>query len=145
MINRKITTGFGLRAMIGAVIIGVMLASGGSFAQDAEKGAKVFKKCAACHTVGIGAKNKVGPILNGVVGRPAGQVKGYKYSRPLLESGITWTEGMLTDFVRDTKGLIRGTRMKFAGLDKEDEIADLIAYLEKFDVDGKLKSKERKK
>lgn len=102
---------------------------------DAEKGEKVFKKCKACHAVGEGAKNKVGPALNGIVGAPAGQAEGFKYSKPLLEAaegGLVWDEANLAAFLAKPKEFMDGTKMSFPGLKKEDEQADVIAYLKTF-------------
>lgn len=102
---------------------------------DADKGKKVFNKCKACHAVGEGAANKVGPQLNGIVGAAAGQVEGFKYSDALTEAaagGLVWDEANLTAFLTKPKDFINGTKMSFAGLKKEDEIEDVIAYLQGF-------------
>ena len=99
---------------------------------DAAKGEKVFNKCKACHAVGENAKNKVGPILNGIVDTQAGQNPDLKYSDALLSKsaeGLMWDEETLETFLRNPKALIPGTKMSFAGLRKDDEIKDLIAYL----------------
>ena len=99
---------------------------------DAAKGEKVFNKCKACHAVGETAKNKVGPVLNRIVGAQAGQNPDFKYSEALLEKageGLVWDEDTLEVFLRNPKELIAGTKMSFPGLRKEDEIEDLIAYL----------------
>ena len=97
-----------------------------------EAGEKVFRKCKACHQVGDKAKNRVGPVLNGVVDAPAGAVEGYKYSKVLTaaaEEGLIWTEEALGEFLRDPKGFMRGTKMSFGGLRKDSDIAEVIAYL----------------
>ena len=102
---------------------------------DAAKGEKVFKKCKACHAVGDGAKNKVGPMLNGIVGAPAGKVDGFKYSKAMLEAaegGLVWDEANLTAFLTKPKDFMKGTKMSFAGLKKEQDQADVIAYLKGF-------------
>lgn len=102
---------------------------------DAAKGEKVFKKCKACHAVGEGAKNKVGPILTGIVGAPAGQNADFKYSDALQEKageGLVWDEESLTIFLTKPKTFIKGTKMSFAGLRKEQEIEDVIVYLQTF-------------
>lgn len=96
-------------------------------AQDAAKGEKVYRKCKACHAVD--GKNKVGPHLDGVVGRAAGAVEGYNYSDALKNSGKTWDEATLDAYLADPKGYIPGNKMIFAGLKKEDDRKDLIAYL----------------
>ncbi len=102
---------------------------------DAAAGETVFKKCKACHAVGDGAKNKVGPALNGVVGSPAGKAEGYKYSPNLLElaeGGLTWDEATLTAYLAKPKEIIPKGKMSFAGLKKEEDIANVIAYLSGF-------------
>lgn len=101
---------------------------------DAAKGEKVFKKCKACHDVGEGAKNKVGPQLNGIVGRAWGTSEGFKYSPALMEmaEGKTWTAEELDAFLTKPKDYIPKTKMAFAGLKKEDDRADVIAYLAQF-------------
>ncbi|MEQ8823623.1 MAG: cytochrome c family protein [Filomicrobium sp.] len=95
---------------------------------DAKKGEKVFRKCKACHSA-KDMKNKVGPSLKGVVGRKAGAVEGYKYSKALLESGITWDEENLSKFLLKPKDLVKGTKMIFGGLKKDKDRANVIAYL----------------
>jgi len=108
---------------------------------DPAKGEKVFKKCAACHAVGPDAKNKVGPQLNGVVGRAWGAVEDYKYSANLLElaDGKVWDEESLQVYLTKPKDLIPKGKMAFAGLKKEDDRADVIAYLAQFNEDGTTK------
>ena len=106
---------------------------GGS--EDAAKGEKVFRKCQACHAVGVGAQNKVGPMLNGVVGREIAAVEGFKYSDVLAgmgADGLTWTPEELAAFLKKPREYAKGTKMSFAGLRKEDERADVIAYLATF-------------
>ena len=95
---------------------------------DADAGKKVFNKCKACHTLDEG-KNKVGPSLFGVLGRKAAAVQGFKYSKALQESGLTWDQESLEKFLAKPKDLVPGTRMAFAGLKKDDEIEDVIAYI----------------
>lgn len=100
-----------------------------------EAGEKVFKKCAACHKVGDGAKNATGPVLNGVVGRAAGAVEDFKYSKPLADAaagGLVWTPEALQEFLANPKGYMKGTKMSFAGLKKPEEIDAVIAYLSTF-------------
>ncbi len=102
-------------------------------AQDAADGEKVFAVCKACHQVGDNAKNAVGPVLNGLFGRKAGSVEGYNYSAANKNSGITWDEATFTEYIKDPKGKVPGTKMAFAGIKDEKKIKDLIAYLHKFD------------
>ncbi|MEP2716941.1 c-type cytochrome [Pseudophaeobacter sp.] len=100
------------------------------------KGAKVFKKCAACHKVGEGAKNSTGPLLNGIFGATVGQVDGFNYSKPMLAAGgegLVWTEAELAAFLAKPRKYMKGTRMSFAGLRKESDIEAVIAYLRSFD------------
>lgn len=103
-----------------------------AMAQDATRGERVFLKCKACHQVGEGARNLVGPVLNGIVGRPAASVEGYAYSKPMQESGITWDEEALTTYLRNPREAIPRNRMMFPGLKKDTDIADVIAYLKQF-------------
>ncbi|MGH1482993.1 MAG: c-type cytochrome [Geminicoccales bacterium] len=95
---------------------------------DVAKGEKVFKKCKTCHFVDK-EKNKVGPHLVGIMGRAAGAVDGFKYSDAMKESGITWDEESIAAYLIDPKGYIKGNKMAFPGLKKEDQIADVIAYI----------------
>ena len=103
---------------------------------DAEKGGKVFKKCKACHQVGDEAKNRVGPVLNGIVGAPAGSIEDFKYSKILIEraeEGLIWTEEELAAFLAKPRSYMKGTKMSFAGLKKEQDQLDVIAYLKGFE------------
>jgi len=104
---------------------------------DLKKGKKVFRKCKACHAVGEKAKNKVGPQLNGVVGREAGTVEGYKYSKAMKASGLTWDNATLDKYLTKPKDLVKGTKMIFSGLKKEKQRVNLIGYLKTFGADGK--------
>ncbi len=99
---------------------------GQASAGDAAAGKKVFNKCKACHTIG---KNKIGPDLAGLFGRPAASVEGYKYSKAMKASGITWTEENLAQFLKKPKAFVPKTKMGFGGLKKEKQIEDLLAYL----------------
>jgi cytochrome c len=113
------------------------LAPGAALAQDAAAGEKVFAQCRACHQVGETAKNAVGPVLNGLFGRKSGTVEGYNYSEPNKNSGIVWDEATFTDYIKDPRAKIPGTKMVYAGLKDEQRIKDLIAYLKQFDAGGK--------
>lgn len=107
------------------------LAAGQSHAQDAAAGEKVFNKCKVCH-VADEDKNKVGPSLKGVIGRTAGTHPGFSYSPAMIaagKGGLVWTEDQLKVYLKDPKSVVKGTKMAFPGLKKDDEIADVIAYL----------------
>lgn len=109
---------------------------------DAAKGEKVFRKCKACHAVGEKAKNKVGPQLNGVVDRSLGAIEGYKYSKALLamaEEGKTWDAANLDAYLTKPKDFIPKGKMAFAGLKKEADRANVVAYLAQFNEDGTTK------
>lgn len=123
---------------LGAVAAIAILASAGSaLAQDAAAGEKVFIKCKACHQIGEGAKNAVGPVLSGVVGRPAGTYPEYAYSEANKGSGLTWDEATLKDYLKNPRAKVVGTKMIFPGLSKDEDIDNVIAYLKQFGPDGK--------
>jgi cytochrome c len=112
----------------------VTLAAGQAEAQDAAAGETVFKKCAACH-VADKDTNKIGPSLHGVIGRTAGTHPNFSYSKAMIEAGqggLVWDEANLTTYLHDPKAMVKGTKMAFAGLKKDDEIANVIAYLKQF-------------
>jgi len=114
-----------------------LISASASMAQDAAAGEHVFAKCKICHQIGEGAKNMVGPILNGVVGRKAGEEAGYHYSDANKNSGLTWDEPTLKKYLHDPKGTVPGTKMIFPGLQADKDIDDVIAYLKQFGPDGK--------
>jgi cytochrome c len=120
-------------------IVGAMAATSAARAQDAAAGENSFKKCTPCHSIGEGAKNKVGPELNGIDGRHSGTAEGYSYSDANKNSGITWSKEQFLEYIKDPKGKIPGTKMAFAGIKNEKEANDLWAYLSSFDKDGKKK------
>jgi cytochrome c len=112
----------------------------GALAADPAEGEKVFnQKCKVCHQIGEGAKNFVGPVLNGLIGRKTGSVADYNYSDANKESGIVWNEDNLKQYLADPKKTIPGTKMIFAGLPKESDRDNLVAYLAEFDASGKKK------
>jgi cytochrome c len=102
-------------------------------AGDAAEGEKVFKKCKACHVIDQ-EKNRLGPHLIGIVGRESGAVDGYKYSKAMTEAGITWDEATLNEYLADPKGYVPKNKMAFRGLPKEEDRADVIAYLKEATV-----------
>ena len=111
--------------------------SAAAFAADPAAGERVFRKCLACHAVGEGAQHKVGPILNGLIGRHAGGYPGYSYTDANKNSKLVWDEATLARYLKNPKAAIPGTKMEFAGLPREHEIADVIVYLKQFGADGK--------
>lgn len=100
---------------------------------DATAGKRVFNKCMACHNVDTD-KSKVGPSLKGLIGRQPGTVEGFKYSTAMVEfgTGKVWDEALLKTYLPDPRGLVKGTKMAFAGLKKDTEVVDVIAYLKQF-------------
>ena len=116
---------------------GLLAASDGlAFAQDVAAGATAFKKCAVCHDVGETAKNKIGPVLNGIDGRHSGSVAGYNYSDANKNSDITWSEATFLEYIKDPPAKMAGTKMMFPGIKSETEAKDLWAYLKQFDANG---------
>jgi cytochrome c len=125
---------FAAWTLSGLALLGSM---GAASAQDAALGEKVFLKCKACHQIGEGAKIAVGPVLNGVVGRKAGTYPDYSYSDANKNSGITWDEATLKEYLKNPRAKVPGTKMIFPGLTKDDDIDNVIAYLKQFGADGK--------
>ncbi len=124
-----------VRRSVSTLVLALALAFGASAAQaegDAVKGKKVFKKCAACHSLEAG-KKKIGPSLHGVMGRTVGTLEGFKYSKAMVaygESGKVWDAETLNAYLEAPKKVVKGTRMAYAGLKKLQQREDLIAYLE---------------
>lgn len=121
---------------LGLITASIFMMAVSAQAQDLDAGKKVFNKCKACHAVGEGAKNKVGPQLNGIVGAEAAKVEGFKYSKAMIESGITWDEATLKEYLVKPRDLVKGTKMAFAGIKKDEDITNVIAYLKSFAADG---------
>ena len=121
------------------VIIASSAAVSAALAQDADAGKTSFNKCLACHAIGEGAKNKVGPELNGLDGRKSGSAPDYSYTDANKNSGITWNEAQFKEYIKDPKAKIPGTKMVFAGIKNEKEVDDLWAYIAQYDKDGKTK------
>jgi cytochrome c len=114
---------FGLVAGV-ALMAGVSAAS----AQDAALGEAVFRQCKACHSLEAGKKG-VGPSLNGLIGRTSGTLEGFAYSPAMKAAGITWNEENLTKYIADPKGFVAGNKMAFAGVKKDEDLKNVVAYL----------------
>ena len=123
------------------VLVTCLLVAGSAsaFAQDLEAGENSFKKCLPCHSVGADAKNKVGPVLNGLEGRKSGTIEGYNYTDANKNSGITWSEETFKEYITNPRAKIPGTKMVFAGISSENERTNLWAYLKQFDASGNKK------
>jgi cytochrome c len=121
------------------IVIASSAATSLALAQDVAAGKTSFNKCMACHSIGEGAKNKVGPQLNGLDGRKSGTAPDYNYSDANKNSGITWNAALFKEYIQDPKAKIPGTKMTFAGIKKEQEINDLWAFIAQYDKDGKTK------
>jgi cytochrome c2 len=109
--------------------------TGSAQAADADAGEKVFNKCKACHMVGENAKRRVGPPLNNIVGAKAGVQEDYSYSKSMVEkgeAGLVWDEATLSDYLENPKKVVPGGKMAFPGLKKEEDRANVIAYLKTF-------------
>lgn len=126
-----------LAAALALIVASFALLPQNLYAQDVTAGERVFLKCRACHQVGEGARNLVGPQLNGIVGRPSAQVEGYAYSDPMKNAGLTWDDKTLAEYLHDPRTKVPRNRMMFPGLKKDDDIANVIAYLKQFGADGK--------
>jgi cytochrome c len=98
---------------------------------DPVKGEKVFNRCKACHTTEAGGKNKIGPNLHGLFGRVSGTVEGFRYSDAMRGAAVTWNDATLAAYLADPRAFIPGNKMVFPGLKRPEDIADVIAYLER--------------
>ena len=115
------------------VAAAVALAMGTGAAQaagDADAGAKVFKKCAICHSLEAG-KKKVGPTLHGVFGRDAGTLEGFRFSKAMTASGVTWSDETIAAYLKDPRGYIPKNKMAFPGLKKQADVDNIIAFLKR--------------
>ncbi len=100
---------------------------------DAKAGARVYKKCVSCHMIGAGAKNRVGPHLNGIIGRAVASLKDYRYSKAMLGYAASqphWSKPALDAYLANPRKAVKGTRMVFAGLRKAKDRQNVIAYMQ---------------
>ncbi|MGL5362449.1 MAG: c-type cytochrome [Bosea sp. (in: a-proteobacteria)] len=118
-------------------VAAVTLATGSAQAQDAAAGERLFNQCKVCHQIGEGAKNTVGPQLNGMFGRKAGTVEGYSYSNAYKGLDKTWSPENFAVYIKDPRGVTPGTKMVYAGMKDDTQIANLTAYIKQFAADGK--------
>ena len=121
------------------IVIASAAAASTALAQDVAAGKTSFNKCLACHAIGEGAKNKVGPELNGLNGRKSGTAEGYSYSEANKNSGLTWDEATFKEYITDPKKKVPGNKMLFPGVKDEIERDDLFAYVSSFGPDGNAK------
>lgn len=121
------------------ITLAIMARVAPAFAQDVEAGEKSFRKCLPCHAIGEDARNKLGPVLNGLDGRKTGTIEGYTYTDANKNSGIVWDEASFKQYILDPRGKIPNTKMIFPGIKNEQEQKDLWAYLKQFDASGKKK------
>ena len=130
---------FGLKIASVAAAALFALHAGSALADgDAALGEKIFNsKCKACHQIGEGAKNGVGPLQNGLIGRKTGSVEGYNYSEANKNSGLTWDDATFKEYIKNPKAKIPGTKMVFAGLTKDEDVDNLLAFLKQYGADGK--------
>jgi cytochrome c len=128
-----------LLRMLVATAVAVLALTEMACAQDATKGEMVFHQCAACHSIGPDAQNKVGPELNGLDGRHSGTVANFDYSDANKSSGIVWAEATFKTYIVDPKATIPGTKMPFRGVKDPAQVDDLWAYVKQFNADGSIK------
>ncbi|TWT10784.1 cytochrome c family protein [Reyranella sp. CPCC 100927] len=118
-------------SVAGIVVSSIVLVASAALAQDAAEGEKVFRRqCFICHTVDKGGPTKQGPNLFGLIGRKTGSVEGFRYTNANKSADITWTPETLDPYLTNPRKVIPGTNMAFAGLSKEDDRKNLIAYLQ---------------
>ena len=130
-----------MKAGIGlaAAALTALTMAGAAHAQDAAAGEQVFKMCMPCHSIGPGAKNKIGPVLNGLDGRHSGTAPGFSYSEANKSSGVVWNKDTFEKYINDPRAMIPGTKMIFPGIKDPKKVADLWAYVSQFGADGKKK------
>ena len=123
--------------MIATALLAVSSAT--ALAQDAAAGEQTFRMCMPCHSIGEGAANKLGPVLNAIDARKSGTVEAYSYSDAMKNADVTWSEATFNEYIHGPAAKVPGPKMAFAGLKNEKQIADLWAYLKQFRADGSTK------
>lgn len=126
---------------LSVAIVALIASVGGAAAQDVTKGEHDFNLCRPCHAIGPDAVNMLGPELNGLDGRHSGSVTGYPYSDANKSSGIVWNKATFAQYIKDPQKMVPGTKMFFAGIKDDQEIADLWAYISQYDADGNVQKK----
>ncbi len=120
----------GIRAAIVLLAVAISSTAGAQDADLLAEGAQVFRKCAACHTLGEGERNKVGPNLWGMFGREAATAEGFtRYSKAMKESGIVWDDARLDTYLESPRKAVPGTNMAFVGIRKPEDREKLITFL----------------
>jgi cytochrome c len=127
-----------MRLLVSAAFA-LTVTAGMANAQDLAAGEQSFRKCGPCHSVGADARNKIGPVLNGLEGRKSGTIPEYNYSEANKKAEIVWSDATFKDYIQNPMAKVPGTKMAFAGIKNETEIANLWAYLNQFKADGTKK------
>ncbi len=128
-VSAACAVGFASVAAAESVAIEVVDKDGNKLTGDPDKGKAVFNQCKACHVLEPG-QNRVGPTLHGIIGRKAGTVEGYSYSEANKNSGVTWTEQVMFEYLENPREFMPGTKMAFVGLKKPEDRANVIAYIQ---------------
>jgi cytochrome c len=116
-------------SILALAVLQALSASSALAAGDAEKGARIFARCATCHSIQAGTRNKIGPSLSGIVGRKVASLAGYMYSMAMESANFVWTEDKLISFLAHPQQVLPGTRMPFSGLDSVEDATNIVAYL----------------
>jgi cytochrome c len=119
-------------SVLALVVLQVLHASSAQAAGDPEKGAQIFRRCSACHSVQEGNPNKAGPGLFGIIGRKVASLPGYMYSPAMESADFVWTEDKLVSFLTHPQQVLAGTRMPFMGLSRVEDASNIVAYLASF-------------
>jgi cytochrome c len=126
------------RICLPALLLGPLIAASAE-AADPKAGAEVFAICQTCHQIGEDAENSLGPQLNGVIGRKAGSIADFDYSDAMRAAGLVWDRANLASFLKDPARTVPGNKMSFTGLDSDEDIDNVLAFLGQFAADGERK------